>query len=249
MNALFVDSGVSTLLWIALKASVLLGAAAMVQAALYRRASAATRHHIWMLAVLGVLLLPVMSVVLPDWAVAMPAVPAAADAGVVAIEGRAALPVAATSAPIASAGGLESPPVAARATAFPWSVTLLGIYVAGALGMLLHLMVQQWNVRRFARRATVVRDATWTRLLSECAASMGVGRAIRLLRSREQTVPVAFGTRRPSIVVPALADEWADDRRRAVILHEVAHVARYDCLTQLLASVACAMYWFHPAAW
>jgi beta-lactamase regulating signal transducer with metallopeptidase domain len=242
MNAFFVDSGVSTGIWLALKASALLGAAAIVQAALYRRASAATRHHIWMLAVLGVLLLPVMSFVLPDWAVAVPAAPAVAD--VVAVDGRADMP-----APIATTGGLESTPAAPRGTAFPWSVALIGIYAAGTLGMLLHLMVQQWYVRQFARRATVVQDAAWTDLLAECAAMLGVGRAIRLLRSHDQTVPVAFGTRRPSIVVPALADEWADDRRRAVILHEVAHVARYDCLTQLLASVACAMYWFHPAAW
>ncbi len=246
MNTSFVDSGVSTGIWLALKASALLGVAAIVQAALYRRASAATRHHIWTLAMLGVLLLPVMSFVLPAWAVAIPAAPAAAE--VVPVDSRADLRVAGTSATIAMARGLESP-AAAPATAFPWSIALIGIYAAGALGMLLHLLVQQWNVRQFARRATVVQDATWTNLLVECAAMLGVGRAIRLLRSRDQTVPVAFGTRRPSIVVPALADEWADDRRRAVILHEVAHVARYDCLTQLLASVACAMYWFHPAAW
>ena len=77
MNAFLVDSAVSTGLWIVLKASALLGVAAIVQAALYRRASAATRHHIWTLAVLGVLLLPVMSFVLPGWAVVIPAAPAA----------------------------------------------------------------------------------------------------------------------------------------------------------------------------
>ena len=62
-------------------------------------------------------------------------------------------------------------------------------------------------------------------------------------------MPMAFGTRRPSILIPAIADTWPDDRRRAVVLHELAHVARYDCLTQTLAFAACAMYWFHPAVW
>ncbi len=78
---------------------------------------------------------------------------------------------------------------------------------------------------------------------------MGVRRPVRLLRSRERNVPVAFGTRRPAIVIPAVADTWTGDRRRAVVLHELAHVARHDCLTQTLAAAACAIYWFHPAAW
>jgi beta-lactamase regulating signal transducer with metallopeptidase domain len=60
---------------------------------------------------------------------------------------------------------------------------------------------------------------------------------------------MTFGTWRCGIVVPATAETWSDDRRRAVLLHELAHIARHDCLTQLLAAVACALYWVHPGVW
>ena len=86
-------------------------------------------------------------------------------------------------------------------------------------------------------------------LSAECARSMEVQRRVHLLRSREHSMPMAFGTFRPAILIPAIADTWSYDRRRAVVMHELAHVARYDCLTQTLAFVACAIYWFHPGAW
>jgi hypothetical protein len=62
-------------------------------------------------------------------------------------------------------------------------------------------------------------------------------------------MPMTFGVRRPSILIPAIAETWPDDRRRAVMLHELAHIARRVCLTQTLAFVACTLYWFHPAVW
>jgi beta-lactamase regulating signal transducer with metallopeptidase domain len=92
----------------------------------------------------------------------------------------------------------------------------------------------------------LLHEAEWARLLDTAVATIGVRRPVRLLLSREHTVPFSFGLRRASIVIPAVAEAWAEDRRRAVLFHELAHVARYDCLTQTLALVACAMYWFHP---
>ena len=49
--------------------------------------------------------------------------------------------------------------------------------------------------------------------------------------------------------MPADADTWPAHRLRVVLLHELAHVKRRDCLTHLVAQIACAAYWFNPLAW
>ncbi len=48
---------------------------------------------------------------------------------------------------------------------------------------------------------------------------------------------------------PGRSRSWGADRRRDVLLHELAHVRRLDCPTQTIARLACAVYWFHPLAW
>ncbi|HEX8573856.1 MAG TPA: M56 family metallopeptidase [Allosphingosinicella sp.] len=51
------------------------------------------------------------------------------------------------------------------------------------------------------------------------------------------------------MLLPAEASEWPLERRRLVLFHELAHVARRDSLSRSLASLVCALYWFHPGAW
>src|SRR2546426_2601906 len=51
-----------------------------------------------------------------------------------------------------------------------------------------------------------------------------------------------------SILLPSEAASWPPDRLRAVLLHELAHVARHDCLALTMGTLALAMYWFHPLA-
>jgi beta-lactamase regulating signal transducer with metallopeptidase domain len=69
------------------------------------------------------------------------------------------------------------------------------------------------------------------------------------MRSERDVLPLTFGAIAPTIIVPASADEWTADRRWAVLLHELAHVARRDCLVQRIAAFTCALYWPHPGVW
>src|SRR6476469_6099402 len=103
MSTWFVDPAVSTALLIIVKASVLLGAAAIVQALLSRWTSAATRHMVWTLAIAGVLLLPMLSLALPDWTVVIHAnTPAIADRAPVIGRDQKPLPPASSSTSLAT---------------------------------------------------------------------------------------------------------------------------------------------------
>jgi bla regulator protein BlaR1 len=238
MSLPWADADLIATAWMLGKVSVLLAAAVITNALLHRRASAATRHLVWTLTVVGLLLLPMLSVVLPGWTVARLTAAAplltSRDAGVSAL---------AVVSPAMSARSVG------RAIGIPWSTALPALYAAGVLLLLARLIAEQVAMQRLARRATAISEPEMTHLLVEWARRMGVRRPVRVLRTREHSMPMVFGTRVPTIVLPAVAETWSQDRRRAVLLHELAHVARYDCLTQTAAAVACAVYWIHPGVW
>jgi hypothetical protein len=60
---------------------------------------------------------------------------------------------------------------------------------------------------------------------------------------------MAWGLMHAQVLLPAEAEDWPLDRQRVVLLHELAHVKRRDSVTQMLAHLACATYWFNPLVW
>ena len=57
------------------------------------------------------------------------------------------------------------------------------------------------------------------------------------------------GVFRPVVIVPANWCEWSDEQRQCVLLHELAHVKRYDVALQIMARLTAAIYWFNPLVW
>ncbi|HEX5577194.1 MAG TPA: M56 family metallopeptidase, partial [Gemmatimonadaceae bacterium] len=123
------------------------------------------------------------------------------------------------------------------------------LWAAGAIVALLPLLIAFLRVRIVARRARAVTDASWTRVIEETPAISHLSSRIQILESAEMAMPMTWGITRPTLLVPSSARAWPEWKRRNILLHELAHVERRDCLTQLVAEAACAVYWFNPLAW
>ena len=245
------------------KATILLACAALTSAAL-RRASAAARHLIWTLALVSALALPALSLALPRWQLPIvtlasnaPGVSDAPDAApAIAMHRDAATvkPADAVNESAPAASPMPSAPsqVTSSASSLPqlsWTAIIAMVWGAGALLVLGRLALGLLAVQWMSRRTERVADAPWLALARRLAAEIGVTPRIRFLRSRSATMPMAWGIFRPAVLMPSDADAWPDHRLRVVLLHELAHVKRRDCLTHLVAQVACALYWFNPLAW
>jgi beta-lactamase regulating signal transducer with metallopeptidase domain len=242
------------LITIALKVTCVLLAAWLVTLAM-RRSSAALRHHVWTLAFVAVLSLPVVQFAGPRWD--LPVLPAAEMGSDPGDEATQPLDTPRDGG-LAPATEAEAPVIAAPAAHLPspspplpdvnWPRVVMAIGLAGAVFALLRLAVGLLWVNWICRRGTTVTDPSWLGALDEAAAALRVSEPVTLKSSARTTIPVACGIWRPTILLPSDAADWPDDRRRVVLLHEMAHVARRDCLVQVVAQLARAVYWFNPLA-
>lgn len=269
------------LLDMALKATAIILAAIALNIAL-RRASAATRHLLWSASLLGLLALPVLAYLLPNWRVAvLPESFSISKNASTAFESEtASRPMAEpveTRAAIKNEGEstgrlaatIEKPDradsdkvalpaqpleateeVAPRPTRiFHWSQWVLMIWLAGFLVSIGRLVIGIATLWSLSRRAKEITDAKWTAMACDIGRELGLPRGVALLKSARIAMPQTWGTLRPAILLPADADDWSIERRRVVLMHELAHVKRKDCLTQVMAQTACSFYWFNPLVW
>ncbi len=130
-----------------------------------------------------------------------------------------------------------------------WLLWLVPVWLTGTLTCLIAPLTGLWQLERLKKGATRVLDGRWTELLDGLRTTLKIRREVRILRSAGASMPLTFGVWRPVLVIPAEADGWSPERRRLVLLHELAHVRRLDWLTQMLAHAACAVHWFNPLAW
>ena len=255
------------------KATLVLVAAGL-GAMLLRGASAAVRHLLWMLALGSLLAIPLLSVVLPEWRVPLlPALarltPAIAQAPAsAALERPAALTTVPATAlahrrpsqsprsqgetsqevavPPPAMGAVAAPPADARV---PWTAWAVLVWLAGALVIVGRLAMGMLRAQRIAAGATAVTAGPWRWTASTLAAQIGVTRPLRLLRTPRATTPMTWGFLNPVVLIPEEGDRWTHERRRVVLLHEIAHVKRADALIEIGAQLVYALYWFHPLTW
>jgi beta-lactamase regulating signal transducer with metallopeptidase domain len=227
---------------LALRSTAIL-ASAWLLTRLMPRASAATRHLVWHCALVATLVSPLLAPLVPRFQfVAVPAMPVTpAVQGVAdAIESLTApLPLVAPNGGADRRGTPVSP-----APVVTWPI----VGLLGTAGTGLWFLAGWFAAIRLVRRSTPA-PLSWEQELNAMRERLRVGRSIRLRMLHDDGSALAAGLRSAAILLPRSAAAWSAERRRAVLLHELAHIRRNDCRVQLFAQAACALYWFTPMVW
>ena len=143
----------------------------------------------------------------------------------------------------AVATGLAVKPAAASSG---WWVLAWGL---GVIFVLIPTALAFVSCRRIVSEATEIDAGPLQALMNDLRSVLSIRRNVRLLQVSNSIVPMTWGVRKPVIAIPQGSIDWAEERKRAVLLHELAHVKRLDVAIQVGCRFVCAMYWFHPLAW
>ncbi|HEX5399490.1 MAG TPA: M56 family metallopeptidase [Verrucomicrobiae bacterium] len=225
----------------------------------WRRSTAAGRHLAWTMAFVCLLCLPVFVQCLPHWNAPAWIVPASLNNNLPDTlsfilpnqpEPESKPPQTAPgsltgAAP--SAGGSRQPAPVKHAV--QWSDIAVMIWFAVVMVGMTRLLAVQIRLARLARRMCPCEHREWLKQLDDLRMEYGIRRRVRLMVSETSTSPMTWGFWRPVIALPAESFEWPEERLRVVLRHELAHVKRWDCLTQEIAQLVCVVYWFNPLTW
>ena len=236
----------------AVKGFLILALVACILLAL-KRASAATRSLVIMVAMMSLLLLPVLTLLVPQWRLPSAQVervfrylPKDVDKAHIPIAGTDEMLLVETTAASVSAPVVTTAPTGSEWTFQRFLVLTCGL---GSLVLLIRLVASVAGVSILSWRSTQITEGRLLEALEKQKSSLGVDRDVILLTSEKRSMPMTWGTLTPTILLPTESAVWSREHLEAVLLHELAHIRRADCLMQLLSQLACAIHWFNPLVW
>jgi len=146
----------------------------------------------------------------------------------------------------------SDPVTGSRAMNSPWnSGTALCelAWLTAAIGIVVWTLGVHWHFCRQVRRTPVCHDERLLRLWESCCASARV-------RSRPPIVvfdgvqqPAVMGLLHPELLLPPEVLAQSDDQLRMIMLHELAHVRRWDLAINWGMVALRAMHWWNPVYW
>lgn len=130
-------------------------------------------------------------------------------------------------------------------------IILAGIWFTGVVVLIgFSIVINTRFRRRLDGRDDAPPDKTLLALLDDAKSAIGVRRHVDVIMTEAVHAPAVYGVRQPCILFPPkLLYTLSAYELRAILLHELAHIRRFDPLTNALVIAARTIHWFNPIVW
>jgi beta-lactamase regulating signal transducer with metallopeptidase domain len=140
-------------------------------------------------------------------------------------------------------------PVAAPASGPAWTWLAVAGWAAGASMLGLRAIVGFALVERLRRRSRPLPTA-WAERCRALACQAAAPLRVAFAQSQNIAGPIVAGLFRPIVLIPTAAlTRMPVEQLEALILHELAHVRRFDAVANLFQTVVEILLFYHPATW
>jgi GWxTD domain-containing protein len=138
-------------------------------------------------------------------------------------------------------------PMRRIADLLPW---LVPFWMAGVVLFYLRHLASWAMARRLRLRGVCAAPDFWQERLRVLAGRLRISRPVGLLESCLAGVPVVIGHLRPVILMPVgLLTGLPAAQIESILLHELAHIRRYDYLVNMLQTLVEGLLFYHPVVW
>ncbi len=125
-------------------------------------------------------------------------------------------------------------------------------YLSAAYLILMIFLSVKWIIGyrytlQIRKEGLVKMPANWRVFVQDTGRQLGITREVRIFLSEKIASPLTIGFIKPLILVPvASINHLSVAQLEAILLHELAHIKRYDYLINILLSVAEISLFFNP---
>lgn len=111
----------------------------------------------------------------------------------------------------------------------------------------LRLLGGWWMVQRLRHRDVVAPEASFQNTCEKLAKKLKINALVRVLESPHVSEPLTLGFWKPLILFPTgMLLSLSPAQVEALLLHELAHIRRYDYLVNLVQLVLDTCFFYHP---
>ncbi len=128
--------------------------------------------------------------------------------------------------------------------------SIMTIYMAGLVFMLFRFAINLYSLKALNKQGISEPDSRWSELINEWGRRFAISRPVKLFLSSKINVPMMLGTLKPVILLPiATINNLTTEQVEAILLHELAHIKRYDFLLNMLQTAGETILFFNPFIW